>query len=169
MNEITNERLKAKRQYYHQLLLKLGEEKYKEVILEAQFGVESTKQLTEPQLDKIISDTERRMGTRQRPTKPTVDPDKILRSMRNKCLLVLSERGIQATPKDWSKINNELMAERYQWIMSETDRANGKVNRHGLMTFRTLPQLQKLFYQLCAIRDNEKTKAKEVQFLANNN
>ncbi len=70
--------------------------------------------------------------------------------------MVLSERGIRSTPKDWSPVNNELAAPRYQWILTDEQRAQGIVNKRGIGTFNTVETLRKLFYQLCSIRDNEK-------------
>ena len=61
-NEAT---LKEKRQLFHRLLLALGEEKYKEVIVEGTFpGIESTTELNEQQLDRLIFEARTRMGNR---------------------------------------------------------------------------------------------------------
>lgn len=154
--------LKQKRQLFHQLLLALGEEKYKEVIVEGAFpGIESTKELNEQQLDRLIAEAKTRMGNRgqevnRRPVAAANAPeDTEIRKLRNKCLQVLSQRGIKSTPKDWSEINKELAAPRYQWILTDEQRAAGIVNTRGLGTFNTVETMRKLFYQLCAIRDNE--------------
>lgn len=172
VNIIVEERLKGKRQYFHNLLVKLGEVQYKDMIIETRFGVESSKELTEEQLNIIIADTEKRLNPQPKTQQKSVtdfDQDKIIRQLRNKCLVVLNERGISATPKDWSKINTELTAARYQWILSEAEKEKGIVNKRGLMAFKTKEQLQKLFYQLCQIRDNEKKQAKDITRLATNN
>ncbi len=169
-NEAT---LKEKRQLFHRLLLALGEEKYKEVIVEGTFpGIESTTELNEQQLDRLIADAKIRIGrsdksglVKRRPIAPANAPEETeIRRMRNKCLQVLSQRGIKSTPKDWTAVNNELAAPRYQWILSQEQRASGVINTRGLGTFNTVESLRKLFYQLCAIRDNEtviKTKVAE--------
>ena len=156
-------RLKNKRQQYHRLLLALGEEKYKSVIIEGTFpGKESTMELTEAQLDILISDAERRAGNRGQEVKrqsiaPANNPEEYqIKKMRNKCLQVLAERGIKSTPKDWQPVNNELEAPRYQWILTDEQRAQGMINKRGIGTFNTVESLRKLFYQLCAIRDNQK-------------
>ena len=172
VNTITEERLKGKRQFFHNLLVKLGEVQYKDMIIETRFGVESSKELTEEQLNILITDTEKRLNPQQKVAQKIsndFDQDKIIRQFRNKCLIVLNERGISATPKDWSKINIELTAARYQWIVSEDEKQKGIVNKRGLMAFKTKEQLQKLFYQLCQIRDNEKKQAKNITRLATNN
>lgn len=163
--------LKEKRQLFHRLLLALGEEKYKEVIVEGTFpGIESTTELNEQQLDRLIFEARTRMGNRGQEVKrrsiaPANAPEETeIRRMRNKCLQVLSQRGIKSTPKDWTAVNNELAAPRYQWILSQEQRASGVINTRGLGTFNTVDSLRKLFYQLCAIRDNEtviKTKITE--------
>lgn len=154
--------LKEKRQLFHRLLIALGEEKYKEVIVEGTFaGIESTTELNEQQLDRLIADAKTRMGNRgqevkRQPMAAANAPEETeIRRMRNKCLQVLSQRGIKSTPKDWTAVNNELAAPRYQWILTDQQRASGIVNRRGLGTFNTPDTLRKLFYQLCAIRDNE--------------
>lgn len=159
-NEFT---LKAKRQQFHKLLIALGEEKYKEVIVEGTFnGIESTKYLNESQLDQLISDALTRMGkrgmeTKRRPLAAANAPEETqIRGLRNKCLQVMAERSIKSTPKDWTAINNELAAPRYQWVLTDEQRAQGMINKRGIGTFNTVDSLKKLFYQLCAIRDNEK-------------
>jgi len=156
-------RLKEKRQQYHKLLLSLGEEKYKEVIIEGTFpGKEHTTDLTEAQIDILIADAEQRAGNRGKEVKrisvaPANNPEEYqIKQLRNKCLQVLSERGIKTTPKDWSQVNNELSAPRYQWVLTEEQRAAGIINKRGIGTFNTVESLRKLFYQLCAIRDNQK-------------
>ncbi len=162
------ETLKQKRQYFHQLLLALGEERYKEVIVEAHFGVSSTRDLNEEQLNILIDDARKRLGNNQNAGADlqSVPSQKQLRMWRNKCLLVLNERGIKATPKDWTAVNEELSKKQYQWILKPALVANGKVNRKGLYAFRTADDLKKLFKQLCSICDNEQAKAKELKDLA---
>ncbi|MCT4590537.1 MAG: hypothetical protein N4A71_22105 [Carboxylicivirga sp.] len=159
------ETLKQKRQYFHQLLLALGEERYKEVIVEAHFGVSSTKDLSEQQLNILIDDARKRLGNNPQP-KQDKQSSKVLRMWRNKCLLVLNERGIKATPKDWTAVNQELSKKQYQWVLNPAQLANDQVNRKGLYAFRTADDLKKLFKQLCSIRDNEQAKAKELKDLA---
>jgi hypothetical protein len=150
--------LKQKRQYYHQLLIAAGEAAYKDVIVSARFDVDSTRKLDEWQLDELIQDAKHRMYNKKRPG-PNVDDDKKIKTWRNRCLLVLSQRGITATPKDWSAINNELAKKQYQWITSPAQLEKGFVNQKGLYAFNTVADLKKLFNQLSAIRDNEKIRA----------
>lgn len=158
--------LKQKRQYFHQLLIRLGEVKYKELIVEAEFGVTSTSQITEEwKLDKLIADALNRLKQNDnKPAIPKSDSDKKLRHWRNRCLLVLAERGISATAKDWSSINDELSKKQYQWIMT-----GEQINRRGFYAFSTVKDLQKLFKQLCSIRDNEQIRAEQLKKLAMNN
>ena len=166
------DRLSKKRQLYHRLLLLLGEAKYKEVITEGSFGVESTKELTEEQLDSLISNAQLRINERRlnvRPTAVKPENDAEIRRLRNKCLLALAERGIRATTKDWSAINKELEADRYQWVLTDAQRAKGLKNTRGLKAFNNKEVLTKLFKQLCQIRDNEKKHIAEVQELARQN
>jgi len=158
----TEQFLKEKRQYFHQLLLALGEAKYKDVIVNTQFGVDSTKELNADQLDSLIADAKGRLARNKNIAPPQQDlakDEKQLKTWRNKCLQVLTQRGIMATPKDWSPINNELAKKQYQWILTPDQRAKGFVNHKGLYTFHTVEELKKLFNQLVAIRDNEKEKA----------
>ncbi len=169
-------RLKNKRQQYHRLLLALGEEKYKSVIIDGTFpGKESTMQLNESQIDILIADAERRSGNRnqtveRRPLAPANNPEEYqIKQLRNKCLQVLAERGIKSTPKDWQPVNKELEATRYQWILTDEQRAQGMINKRGIGTFNTVESLRKLFYQLCAIRDNQKVISTKVTDKAKQN
>ncbi len=157
------DRLKEKRQYFHRLLIRLGEVKYKEVIVESAFGVSSTSDITEEwKMDKLISEAENRLYRQGKQQPISATSQKQLRKWRNRCLLVLNERGIVATPKNWSAINEELSKKQYQWIMPE----GNIINRKGLYAFRTVNDLKKLFNQLCAIRDNEMAKAAILKDLA---
>lgn len=150
--------LKQKRQHFHRLLLLLDEVPYKSQIIESFFGVTSTKDLTLQQLNELIAATQKRLRTPEKTKSTNNDASKELRKLRNKCLLVLNERGITATPKDWSAVNNELAKKQYQWILTPLQQAKGLVNRRGLYAFQTAADLQKLFKQLCSIRDNEQVK-----------
>jgi Protein of unknown function (DUF1018). len=157
----TEARLKQKRQYFHQLLIKAGATAHKEMILDIHFGVTSSKELTEAQLDEIILEYEQHLGIDKKqyrkPVKRNKEQDEVLiRRLRNKILLVLAERGIRATAKDWKPVNDELSAKRYQWIMTPDQQQKGIVNHKGLLAFTTPESLEKLFRQLCRIRDNEK-------------
>jgi len=141
------QQLKQKRQYFHQLLLLLGETKYKDVIVSARFDVSSTTELTEEwQLDELINDARHRLQRSMKPTAP--DDTKKIKTWRNRCLLVLGQRGITASPKDWSAINNELSKKQFQWIMSPVQLEKGYVNHKGLYAFATVADLKKLFNQL---------------------
>jgi len=157
------QQLKAKRQYYHQLLIAAGEAAYKDVIVSARFDVNSTTKLDEWQLDELIQDAKHRLGNK----KITVtDDSKHIRTWRNRCLLVLSQRHITATPKDWSPINHELSKKQFQWIMSPAQIEKGFVNQKGLYAFNSVADLKKLFNQLSAIRDNEQIRATRERELA---
>lgn len=162
------QQLKAKRQYYHQLLIAAGEAKYKDVIVSARFDVNSTTELDEWQLDELIQDAKHRLA-KQKCTVPVADDSKIIRKWRNRCLLVLSQRGITAKPGDWSPINNELSKKQFQWIMSPVQLEKGYVNHKGLYAFTTIDDLKKLFNQLSAIRDNEQIRATKERAMAMKN
>ncbi len=164
-DEILYERLKEKRQYFHQLLIALGEVRYKDVIVSTLFSVESTTALNEQQLDTLISEAKARLNKNPRPVSYQ-DSSKMLRLWRNKCLLVLNERGIVATPKDWTAVNAELSKKQFQWVLSPAQTQSGLVNRKGLYAFRTVEDLKKLFKQLCSIRDNERTHTEKLKDLA---
>ena len=158
--------LKHKRQYFHQLLISLGEVKYKDVIVSSRFNCDSTRELNEWQLDELIKDAKHRMGIRNR---PAPDDAKQIRTWRNRCLLVLAQRGIEPTPKDWSTVNNELAKKQYQWIMSPQQLEKGIINQKGLYAFGSVADLKKLFNQLSSIRDNEHAKAIKLRELAMKN
>lgn len=155
--------LAEKRQRFHKLLIALGEVKYKEVIVSSRFNVDSTRLLDEWQLDELIRDAQHRLNKRTfRPS----DDYKQVRTWRNRCLQVLTQRGITATANDWSPVNNELARKHFQWIMTPQEAEKGLVNHKGLYAFRTVPDLKKLFNQLSSIRDNEARKAQKLRDLA---
>ena len=160
--------LKQKRQYFHQLLIAAGEAAYKDVIVNARFDVDSTRELDEWQLDELIQDAKYRMAKQKQPV-PAADETAKIKTWRNRCLLVLSQRGITALPKDWSAINQELSKKQYQWIMAPAQLQKGFVNQKGLYAFNTIADLKKLFNQLSAIRDNEKIRATKERYLAMKN
>jgi hypothetical protein len=162
-----NQTLKTKRQYYHQILIAAGEAAYKDAIVSSRFDVDSTTQLDEWQLDELIQDAKNRLAGQKRPV-PAADDTSKIKTWRNRCLLVLAQRGITATPKDWSAINHELAKKQYQWIMP-SQLEKGFVNQKGLYAFSTVDDLKKLFNQLSAIRDNEKIRAKKERDLAMKN
>lgn len=155
--------IKDKRQRYHQLLIALGEAKYKDVIVSSRFNVNSTRDLNDAQMDELIHDALHRLKKHKMPVK---DDIKIIRKWRNRCLLVLSQRGITAIPSDWTPINHELEKKQYQWIVPPVQLEKGNVNKKGLYAFNTVDDLKKLFNQLSAIRDNEKIRAKREHDLA---
>lgn len=155
--------LKIKRQRFHQLLIKLGWERYKETIVTARFDVQSTTQLDERQMDQLIEDAKHHLNSKAQPASSDI---KQLRTWRNRCLLVLAQRGITATPSDWTPVNAELAKKHYQWIMSPAQLQQGIINRQGLYAFKTVDDLKKLFNQLAAIRDNEQIRAQKEKDLA---
>lgn len=165
------QKLREKRQLYHRMLIALGEERYKKLIVSERFGVESTSRLTEKQMNMLIADAKLRLEklrkTNPHSAKASHEEKKehLIRKWRNKCLLVLNERGITATPKDWSNVNRELAKKQYQWIMPPEKQKREIVNSKGLYAFNTVEDLKKLFHQLVAIRDNERKKAKELREL----
>ncbi|MBN1987851.1 MAG: hypothetical protein JW783_00455 [Bacteroidales bacterium] len=161
---MTTTTLKEKRQHYHRLLLALGEAKYKDVIVSTRFNVNSTKELSAPQLDALITEAKQRLA-KVSPKAAKSEDELQLKRWRNKCLLLLNQRGITATPKDWSPVNKELEKKQYQWILTEEQRSKGLVNHKGLYAFNTVESLVKLFKQLANIRDNEMAKAKEIKNL----
>ncbi|MFV0377817.1 MAG: hypothetical protein ACK5JD_11030 [Mangrovibacterium sp.] len=158
--------LAQKRQRFHRLLIALGEDKYKDVIVSARFDVDSTTALSERQLDELIADAVHRLYQRRNPA--NID-DKAVRGWRNRCLLVLAQRGITATASDWSRINEELSRKHYQWVMTPQQVEKGLINYKGLYAFNTVDDLKKLFNQLSSIRDNEARKAQQLRELAKRN
>lgn len=155
--------LKIKRQRFHQLLIRLGWERYKETIVSARFNVESTTELDERQMDELISDAIHHLNKK---SQPVSSDTKQLRTWRNRCLLVLSQRGITATPSDWTPVNQELSKKQFQWVLTADQMAAGIINHQGLYAFKTIDDLKKLFNQLCAIRDNEQIRIRREQEMA---
>lgn len=163
MNE--EQALKQKRQRFHQLLIKLGWERYKETIVSARFNVESTTELDERQMDELIADAIHHLNKKSRPSPEPVE-GKQLRTWRNRCLLVLAQRGITATPSNWTPVNDELEKKQFQWILTAEQMAAGIINHQGLYAFKTVDDLKKLFNQLSAIRDNEQIRIRREKEMA---
>lgn len=159
--------LKHKRQYYHQLLVALGEEAHKETIVASAFGTTSTQDLNAKQLDSLIADAKKRLAANANSAQEKADFQ--VKKWRNKCLLVLNQRGIMAKPKDWSAVNDELAKKQYQWILTDQQREKGIVNHKGLYAFGTVLDLKKLFWQLAAIRDAEMKRNARLKELISNN
>lgn len=110
MQTTAEKQLAKKRQYFHQLLLALGEAQYKEVIVAERFeNIVHTTELNGAQLTTPINEARGRLH-KARKAKQEVELHEVkaLKKWRNKCLLVLNERGIIATPKNWAPINDEL-------------------------------------------------------------
>ncbi len=148
--------LRKKRQLFHRLLVKLCEVEQKETIVNATCGVSSTSLINEEcKLDQLIHDAQQRLNGRNS-TPQCPSKEAMLRKWRHRCLLVLNERGISATPTNWGKVNTELTKPQFQWVLTEKQREKGIVNHKGLLAFTTEEKLKKLFNQLCAIRNNEK-------------
>ena len=160
----------SKRQRFHRLLISLGEVEHKEAIVTEHTGTGSTSAITEAQLDALIADALKRLAQKKQPAGSNAGKeDKAIRTWRNKCLLVLAERGIRATAKDWTAINAELGKKHYQWVLTDAQRASGTANAKGLYAFSTVESLKKLFGQLAAIRDAERIKSQQVKKLAAQN
>lgn len=155
--------LKQKRQRFHQLLIRLGWEHYKETIVSSRFNVDSTTELDERQMDELIADAIHHLNRKARPEAADI---KQLRTWRNRCLLVLSQRGITATASNWTPINQELAKKQYQWVLTADQMAAGIINHKGLYAFTTVDDLKKLFNQLSAIRDNEQIRIRREQEMA---
>ena len=171
MQTTAEKQLAKKRQYFHQLLLALGEAQYKEVIVAERFeNIVHTTELNGAQLTTLINEARGRLH-KARKAKQEVELHEVkaLKKWRNKCLLVLNERGIIATPKNWAPINDELSKKQYQWVLSADQRNKGLINNKGLYAFNTEEDLKKLFKQLVAIRDAEKIQKEKETRLANKN
>lgn len=164
----TNPSINKKRQYFHQLLVALGEEQYKEVIVAERFGVDSTLLLTEAQLTSLIADARQRLAQNSKPS-ATDKTQATIKRWRNKCLLALNERGIVATPKDWTAVNAELSKKQFQWVLTPAQREQGIINHKGLYAFTTESNLKKLFLQLVAIRDAERERDSKLKSLMTQN
>lgn len=76
-----------------------NKEEAKEGILSG-YGVQSTKDLTEPQLDKILAGLETEKGKRQTDAPPEI------RKLRSTALTLLTKIGVDTT--NWSRVNNYL-------------------------------------------------------------
>jgi hypothetical protein len=93
--------IKEKRKLFHTLLHSNGLMKRKATILSA-YGVESTLDLTESELDELIRSIKNGTDTEKH------EKNEELRAWRSKILTRLQKLGIYATNDDWDRVNAYL-------------------------------------------------------------
>jgi len=86
----------------------LGIDDMREVILES-YGVDSTKDLSEQQLDELIAEYGSKL--RSHPNAKTDDPEK--RRLISLVLTTLNSLGVYVTNNDWKAVNNYIMSARF--------------------------------------------------------
>lgn len=141
---------KAKVKQLRAIWVKLGVDEMRDVILEG-YGVTSTRDLTEPQLDELIKKYSTWSHSIALSDAMSTNPER--RRMMSNVLSVLNHLGIYATNNDWTAVNNYVMSRRF-----------AKYNRLGepKMLFQmTLAELTILHRQLRAVLSwkNEKQAA----------
>jgi hypothetical protein len=95
--EVNMDRISAKRVLVHRLLYKIGAMECKADIL-AGYGVKSTTELTERQLDELIGNLNN--GLRQE------DHSAAIRRWRSNALTLMNKCGVYVTNDDWSNVNH---------------------------------------------------------------
>ncbi|MEO0337605.1 MAG: hypothetical protein AAF242_00180 [Bacteroidota bacterium] len=90
---------------FHSILSTLKIRDQKQNILHG-YGVESTKDLTEQQLDEIIQALDQKVTKRYAQTSPET------RTLRSKVLAVLTKMGIYEDNGNWEKVNAFMMQPR---------------------------------------------------------
>lgn len=89
------DRIGEKRVLFHKLLYKIGALECKNSIL-LQYGVVSTTELTEKQLDEIIKNLGASLSQ---------DNDTVMRKWRSTALALMNKCGVYVTNNDWSHVN----------------------------------------------------------------
>lgn len=112
------------------------------------YGVESTKELTDDQLDELID----RLNEMQ-PTRRTEDCPKVRRG-RSVALTLLTRLGVYQDNRDWANVNRYLLQ----------PRLGGK-----LLYERDLEELKTLNKQLRKILRDQERQLEEENYLAANN
>lgn len=115
---------KAKVKRLRALWIKQGIDDYREAILEP-YGVRSTADLTEEQLDELLA----RFNPAENPPQ-----SEVVRRMRSHCLTLINKLGIYATNDDWSQVNRFLLDPRiagkplYKLNFNELETLRKKLN-----------------------------------------
>ncbi len=138
---------KHKIRIFHAILARTGLMDYKKDML-APYGVESTKELTERELDELISNLQRHEDERKQET------DAQLRKLRSQVLNILQRMGIYKTNEDWRHVNNYL----------KQPRIAGK-----LLYEMSIDELRSLIKKLRSIERKEAEKAEREKQLAQSN
>ncbi len=137
--------IKQKRQRFNALLAAGMMMPAKKDILSG-YGVESTKELTEIQLDDVIRRVTAIINQRK------VDTDRTTREWRHKCLRMVKECGVDT--QDWNGVNAFLMDKRI-------------CGKH--LYELTIDELMTLHRKLHNVRDNKLAKQHEVKRLTISN
>jgi len=117
--------IQAKRKYFHALLASLHMQQAKEHLLEA-WGVSSTLELTETQLDEIIQHLKGIQAEKE------VSKSDLIKHWRHKCLRVM---GKIIDTSDWNRVNAFMMDKRvsgkhlYEHSIEELQNLHRKLNQ----------------------------------------
>ncbi len=140
-------RIKNKIRIFHAILARTGLMDYKKDML-APYGVESTKELNERELDELISNLQRYEDERKQ------ELDAQLRKLRSQVLTILQRMGIYKTNEDWRHVNKYLQQPRIA----------------GKLLYEMNPdELQHLIKKLRSIERKKAEKAEREKQLAQSN
>lgn len=123
--------IKQKRKLFNILLVRTHQMDAKDHILAGQ-GVESTKELTESQLDDLISWANSLINDKHEQV------SKEVRSWRSKCLRIMKDCGVNT--QDWSAVNRFML--------------DSRVCGKHLYELKTVAELKKLHRKLHSISEN---------------
>ncbi|MGQ1889157.1 hypothetical protein ACT29H_01820 [Thermophagus sp. OGC60D27] len=130
--------IKRKRQLLHALLFKLGALPNKKDILSS-YGVTSTTELTEQQLDDLIERLKIAINKRYNTTRT-------IRQWRSNVLVMLNKCGVYADNNDWERVNKFLLDKRIA----------------GKMLYEmNIEELKTLYRKLASIAKKRKEKLKK--------
>ena len=140
------QRIKNKRRRFNALLHVTKMAHVKMHILNG-YGVESTTELHESDLDNEIRNLESQLQQQKE------DAPKEIRRWRHKCLRIIGSCDVDTA--DWNDVNAFLMQPR--------------LGNRVLYDYKTVDELKKLHRQLNAIADNKKVKAERISKQIQNN
>jgi len=129
--------IKQKRRVAHALMYKAGALPNKRDIL-AGYGVESSKDLTDRQMDELIERLKEAVSKRK-----TTPPD--VRQWRSNVMTMLNKCGVYADQNDWQRVNKFLLDKRIA----------GK-----LLYEMTVPEMKELHRKLASVARKKELEAK---------
>jgi hypothetical protein len=120
-NPPSDQQMRQKRKQFHAILAALGIMKNKSDLI-ANYGADSTLELTENELDELIYRLKQMQTARTEPTQ-------LMRKWRSINLSLLTEIGIYSKPDDWGRVNAFMLDSRIKTVIQKTSLNINKARR----------------------------------------